>query len=192
MHARLCNGDGICSSSRIRLAPGFATAACAGSMTRQNEKSRRGLYRRRAGAWPSMDLDAKRALMQVKLTAGAALFSDLWNAPVKRVAVENPVMHKHAKARIENYQEFTQSIQPWQFGDFERKRTCLWLRGLPALRGLYASEEECAACARRTGRARTIAFTACPRRGSQQRALAIFPKHRAGHGGTMGRLCPRA
>lgn len=89
--------------------------------------------------------------MQRELEKGAALFSELWNAPIKRVAVENPVMHKHAKARIENYQEFTQSIQPWQFGDFERKRTCLWLRGLPPLRGLYASEEECAAALGRTG-----------------------------------------
>ena len=75
---------------------------------------------------------------------GAALFSDLWNAPVQRVAVENPVMHKHAKALIENYQEFSQSVQPWQFGDFERKRTCLWLRGLPPLKGRYQSERECA------------------------------------------------
>lgn len=95
--------------------------------------------------WPHMSLDAKRALMQVKLTEGAALFSDLWNAPVQRVAVENPVMHKHAKARIDNYQEFAQSIQPWQFGDWERKRTCLWLRGLPTLRGLYATEAEAGA-----------------------------------------------
>lgn len=94
--------------------------------------------------WPSLSLEAKRALMQVKLREGAALFSDLWNAPVKRVAVENPVMHKHAKALIRNFQDFTQSVQPWQFGDFERKRTCLWLRGLPPLKGIYKSERECA------------------------------------------------
>lgn len=91
-------------------------------------------------AWPSMDFEAKRALMWQKLDAGAALFSDLWNAPVKRVAVENPVMHKHAKARIRNYQEFAQSVQPWQFGDWERKRTCFWLRGLPNLKPVYTSE----------------------------------------------------
>lgn len=102
--------------------------------------------------WPALNLDAKRALMQVKLSEGAALFSDLWNAPVQRVAVENPVMHKHAKAQIVNYQDFTQSIQPWQFGDFERKRTCLWLRGLPALKGSYATEAECAAALGVTGR----------------------------------------
>lgn len=103
-------------------------------------------------AWPHMDLEARRDLMQIKLREGAALFSDLWNAPVKRVAVENPVMHKHAKALIRNYEEFTQSIQPWQFGDWERKRTCFWLRGLPPLRPLYASEAACAAALGVAGR----------------------------------------
>lgn len=71
--------------------------------------------------------------MQQELTDGAALFSDMWNAPVPRVAVENPVMHRHAKQLIRNYQDPAQSVQPWQFGDLETKRTCLWLRGLPAL-----------------------------------------------------------
>lgn len=87
--------------------------------------------------WPSLSFDAKRAKMQEKLVAGAALFSDLWNAPVARVAVENPVMHKHAKALISNYREFSQSVQPWQYGDWETKRTCLWLRGLPDLVPTY-------------------------------------------------------
>ena len=32
-----------------------------------------------------------------ELDEGAALFSDMWNAPIPHVAVENPVMHKHAK-----------------------------------------------------------------------------------------------
>ena len=57
----------------------------------------------------------------------------MWNAPIPHVAVENPVMHKHAKRLIENYREFSQSVQPWQFGHGEVKRTCLWLRNLPNL-----------------------------------------------------------
>jgi len=68
------------------------------------------------------------------LDEAAALFSDFWNAPIPRVAIENPVMHKHAKARIRGYVEPAQSIQPWQFGHGETKRTCFWLRNLPALR----------------------------------------------------------
>lgn len=72
--------------------------------------------------------------MELELRKGAALFSAFWNAPIPRVAVENPVMHGHAKRLIENYAEPAQSIQPWQFGHGETKRTCLWLRGLPPLK----------------------------------------------------------
>ena len=74
-----------------------------------------------------------------ELEDGAKLFSELLNADVPRIAVENPVMHKHAKQRIENYQPFSQSIQPWQFAtdddssDNVKKRTCLWLKNLPKL-----------------------------------------------------------
>ena len=71
--------------------------------------------------------------MQADLREGAALFSAFWNAPIERVAVENPIMHKHAKALIENYAEPAQTIQPWMFGHGETKGTCLWLRGLPKL-----------------------------------------------------------
>lgn len=67
------------------------------------------------------------------LREAAALFSAFWNAPIERVCVENPVMHRHAKALIENYREPAQSVQPWQFGHGETKRTCLWLRNLPKL-----------------------------------------------------------
>jgi hypothetical protein len=75
-----------------------------------------------------------RADMWDELRAGADLFSALWNAPAPHVAVENPVMHKHAKALIRGYQPPAQSVQPWQFGHGETKRTCLWLRNLPPLR----------------------------------------------------------
>lgn len=71
--------------------------------------------------------------MWAELDEGAKLFSALWNAPIERIAIENPVMHKHAKSRIVNYRDFTQSIQPWQFGHGETKRTCLWLKNLPPL-----------------------------------------------------------
>jgi hypothetical protein len=51
------------------------------------------------------------------------------NAP--RVCVENPVMHGYAMGRIGV--GYTQTIQPWQYGHGETKRTCLWLKGLPPL-----------------------------------------------------------
>jgi len=73
------------------------------------------------------------AEMWRELDEAAALFSDIWNAPIAHVAVENPVMHRHAKERIRNYRPFGQSVQPWQFGHGETKRTCFWLRDLPKL-----------------------------------------------------------
>ncbi|MER8394056.1 hypothetical protein NKH10_19390 [Mesorhizobium sp. M1340] len=71
--------------------------------------------------------------MWAELDDGAALFSAFWNAPVDRICIENPVMHKHAKERITNYEPFAQSVQPWQFGHGEVKRTCFWLKNLPPL-----------------------------------------------------------
>jgi hypothetical protein len=71
--------------------------------------------------------------MWAELETGAALFSAFWNAKIPRIAVENPVMHRHAKALIEGYAPPAQSVQPWQYGHGEVKRTCLWLRGLPVL-----------------------------------------------------------
>jgi hypothetical protein len=69
-----------------------------------------------------------------ELDEGASLFSHLWNAPIPRICVENPIMHRHAKERIRNYRPPTQTIQPWQFGHGETKATCLWLKGLKKLR----------------------------------------------------------
>lgn len=71
--------------------------------------------------------------MQAELRAGAALFSAFWNAPIDRICIENPVMHRHAKALIDAYRPPAQSVQPWQFGHGEIKRTCLWLKNLPCL-----------------------------------------------------------
>lgn len=71
--------------------------------------------------------------MQRELAEAADLFSAFWSAPIERIAVENPVMHRHAKALITNYAPPAQTIQPWQFGHGEVKATCLWLKNLPKL-----------------------------------------------------------
>lgn len=68
-----------------------------------------------------------------ELDEGAALFSAVWNAPIERIAVENPVMHKYAKERIANYEQPAQHVQPWWFGDEAFKSTGLYLKGLPPL-----------------------------------------------------------
>ena len=72
--------------------------------------------------------------MWQELEGAADLFSAFWNAPIERICIENPVMHKHAKTRIKNYEDFAQSIQPWQFGHGETKRTCFWLKNLTPLK----------------------------------------------------------
>lgn len=62
----------------------------------------------------------KRALDFVRL---------LMDAPVPRIAIENPVSVISTAIRKPD-----QVVQPWQFGHGEVKATCLWLKGLPLLR----------------------------------------------------------
>ena len=52
----------------------------------------------------------------------------LLNAPIKHIALENPVSVISSKIRKPD-----QIIQPWQFGHGETKKTCLWLKNLPKL-----------------------------------------------------------
>lgn len=66
-----------------------------------------------------------------EMREGADLFLACLNANAPRVAVENPVMHKYAREIVGRRADFT--IQPWQFGDNFKKRTCFWTRGLPPL-----------------------------------------------------------
>ena len=66
------------------------------------------------------------------LDDAAAFFNLFLDAPIERIAVENPIMHKYAKERIGNRKQ-SQVIQPWMFGHMEQKGTCLWLKNLPLL-----------------------------------------------------------
>lgn len=66
-----------------------------------------------------------------QLDAGVAFFLTCYHAPILRVAVENPMPHKWAMERIGI--AYDQRVQPWYFGDRQKKGTCLWLRGLPPL-----------------------------------------------------------
>lgn len=52
----------------------------------------------------------------------------LLNAPVPRIALENPVSIISSRIRKPD-----QIIQPWMFGHPETKATCLWLKNLPKL-----------------------------------------------------------
>ena len=52
----------------------------------------------------------------------------LLDAPVERIALENPVSIISSQIRRPD-----QIIQPWQFGHGETKATCLWLKNLAPL-----------------------------------------------------------
>ncbi len=63
-----------------------------------------------------------------QMADAAKFFRMLLDAPVERIAVENPIQHRHA-----GLPKQTQIIQPWQYGHGEVKATCLWLKNLPLL-----------------------------------------------------------
>lgn len=69
--------------------------------------------------WKQMEDDAKNF---VRL---------LYWPGIGRVAGENPVPHGAARRLMGDY---SQTIQPYEHGHGETKRTCLWLRGLPTLK----------------------------------------------------------
>lgn len=52
----------------------------------------------------------------------------LLDAKIDKIAIENPVSIISSHIRKPD-----QTIQPWQFGHGETKRTCLWLKNLPLL-----------------------------------------------------------
>lgn len=66
----------------------------------------------------------------INMSYAIKFFYLFYNHPFcKRIAIENPVPHKHAKLPAHS-----QTIQPYEFGHTTSKRTCLWLKGLPLLK----------------------------------------------------------
>lgn len=66
-----------------------------------------------------------------KLLEARDFFLKLWAAPIEKIGIENPVGWMNT-----NWRKPTQIIEPYYFGDNEKKRTCLWLKGLSRLNGL--------------------------------------------------------
>lgn len=69
--------------------------------------------------------------MWSELHEAAEFYMKLRNAGIPRKAIENPVMHCHARALIQPAKR--QIIQPWHFGEPFFKATGLELHGLPRL-----------------------------------------------------------
>ena len=64
-----------------------------------------------------------------KMEQAKEFFYKLWEAPIDRICLENPIPHKYGLGKT-----YTQIIQPYQFGHPEQKATCLWLKNLPKLK----------------------------------------------------------
>lgn len=72
-----------------------------------------------AARFPTRNADRKEAV---------EFFMKFAEADVPRIAIENPI---GVMSTI--YRKPDQVVQPYYFGDDERKATCLWLKGLPKL-----------------------------------------------------------
>ncbi len=68
---------------------------------------------------------------------GIDFFMEMINAPIEKIAVENPVSVMSTK-----YRKPDQIINPFQFGDPVPKKTCLWLKNLPLLEPTNIVEPE--------------------------------------------------
>lgn len=64
------------------------------------------------------------------LQRAAAFFNAFKRGNAEYIAIENPVMHGHARALCGELRPF---VQPWWFGDPYFKATGFWRKGLPPL-----------------------------------------------------------
>lgn len=63
-------------------------------------------------------------------------FMKLYNAECSKICIENPI-----SSRIFEMPPYTQEVQPYMFGHPFKKKTRLWLKGLPLLRPTNIVEE---------------------------------------------------
>lgn len=85
-------------------------------------------YLTNAGArhlWKGHQLNQERYQKGVE---AKKFFMAFLNADCPRIAVENPI-----PSRVFELPKYTQTIQPYEYGHPYTKKTCLWLKGLPAL-----------------------------------------------------------
>lgn len=90
-----------------------------------------------AGKWTHpKKLPAGRAWadMKAEFELGVEIFTACWNAPIDRVAVENPEMNDLATDRMPEDLPPPDMVQPFWFGEPAYKNTGWYLRGLPPLK----------------------------------------------------------
>lgn len=74
-------------------------------------------------AWWKLNQERYKKWLEAK-----EFFMKLWNAPIKYIAVENPIPSK-----IYELPQYTQYIQPYEHWHPFSKKTCLWLKNLPKI-----------------------------------------------------------
>ena len=80
--------------------------------------------------WFNVERYGEKAIQREKDRYDAIkFFMSFANANCDRIAIENPV-----GIMSRTWRKPDQIIQPYMFGDPERKGTCLWLKGLPELK----------------------------------------------------------
>ena len=80
--------------------------------------------------WFNTGRYCEKAVRRLELREeAAAFFMSFVNASVCKIAVENPVGYMSTY-----YRKPDCIIHPYEFGHHARKKTCLWLKGLPTLR----------------------------------------------------------
>jgi hypothetical protein len=72
-----------------------------------------------ASRFPTIHEDREKAV---------EFFMRIASAPIEKIAIENPIGIMSTR-----WKKPSQVIQPYMFGDRERKGTCLWLKNLPNL-----------------------------------------------------------
>lgn len=80
--------------------------------------------------WFNIEKYGKKARLRIREREKAIeFFMCFANADCNRIVIENPVgcMSTH-------YRKPDQIIQPYEFGDYARKKTCLWLKGVNPLK----------------------------------------------------------
>lgn len=88
--------------------------------------------------WFSEKRYGTKAVERRKLRKDAILFfMEFTNANCEKIAVENPI-----GCMSTSYRKPDCIIQPWWFGEPQRKSTCLWLKGLPVLKKTNPVEPE--------------------------------------------------
>lgn len=68
------------------------------------------------------------AVFEVERERARIFFMNLYNAPARFIAVENPIGHINSVFRKPD-----QIVRPWMHGHPYRKDVCLWLKNLPVL-----------------------------------------------------------